>query len=199
MTHDTLPPDLQTLLDDLSRLADRSNSTAEEDTPAALLVREFLKNSWNRCEELLGKCRVLRVRPELALGVFGFEIDCPYRRKRHSGDSVELMLGPVRGRIHYRLDMFANPGQPYIAVQIDSELAYFHPNCSRQRGSLLCLGEIPPSAFPFGLDLLVETHLYPIVTYQNRRPAHPCDEEAARYFALAPEAMEGLEPVKPLY
>jgi hypothetical protein len=37
------------------------------------------------------------------------------------------------------------------------------------------------------------------LSYQNRRPHHPADFEAARYFALDPDAMSGLEPVPPLY
>jgi hypothetical protein len=41
--------------------------------------------------------------------------------------------------------------------------------------------------------------MYPIVTYQNRSPAHPLDRAAAEYFAFNPEAMDGLEPVEPLY
>jgi hypothetical protein len=46
---------------------------------------------------------------------------------------------------------------------------------------------------------LLENHVYPIVSYQNRQPTHPADIEAARYFALEPAAMQGLEPAPPLY
>ncbi len=109
------------------------------------------------------------------------------------------MPGPVSGMIYYRSDMFENPELPYIAVQINPALDYLHPNCCRRRGSLLCLGDIPAEAFPFPLDLFLESHLYPIVTYQNRQPAHAFDEEAAAYFALEPDAMDGLEPARPLY
>lgn len=131
--------------------------------------------------------------------MFRFEIDAPYKSKRGGDAPVELVPGPIRGTIHYRPDLFASPTLPHIAVQVDPDLAYFHPNCSRQRGSMICLGEIPVSEFPFPLDLLLQNHIYPILTYQNRRPAHPADLEAARYFALDEHAMDGLEPVRPLY
>jgi hypothetical protein len=132
--------------------------------------------------------------------IFRFEIDCRYKRKTGADAPVELMPGPVRGTIHFRPDILINRKTlpPPIAVEIDRSLAYFHPNYCRQQG-FLCLGEFPPSPYPFPLDLLLEDHLYPIVSYQNRRPAHPLDREAALYFALDPSAMEGLEPVEPLY
>jgi hypothetical protein len=62
----------------------------------------------------------------------------------------------------------------------------------------VCLGELPPSPYPFPLDLLLE-HLYTILTYQNYRPSHPLDLEAATYFALESDALAGLEGVQPLY
>ena len=131
--------------------------------------------------------------------MFYFEVDSPYKRKRNSSATVELVPGPVSGMIYYRSDLFANSASPYIAVQINPSLSYFHPNCCRQRGSLLCLGDIPPEAFPLPLDMLLQSHLYPIITYQNQSPLHAFDEEAAMYFALDPDAMQGLEPVRPLY
>jgi hypothetical protein len=202
MTTAGMPPEFEHIMAQLARITEAPGFDVEEETPAALLFREFLPNIWQSCQDgLLAKTSLLRVKPEPgpAPRTFQFEVDCPYKRKLRPAEPVELMPGPVRGMIHYRADMFANPDLPYIAVQIDPTLGYFHPNCSRRRGSLLCLGEIPSSAFPFPLDRLLESHLYPIVTYQNRRPAHPFDEEAARYFALEPTAMEGLEPARALY
>ena len=202
MNTEIMPLELQRIMAQLTHITEAPGPAVNEDTPAALLFREFLPNMWQSCQDgLLAKTSILRVVPEpgRAPRMFEFEVDCPYKRKLSPSAPVELMPGPVRGMIHYRADMFANPDLPYIAVQIDPTLGYLHPNCSRRRGSLLCLGEIPPTAFPFPLDLLLESHLYPIVTYQNRRPAHPFDEEAARYFALEPSAMAGLEPARALY
>lgn len=193
--------DPQRLMANLARITEVSGHNRDEDTPAAILFGELMPNIWQRCVELLRKTSVLRVEPEPGPvpRMFRFEVDCPYKRKRGPSEPVKLMPGPVRGLIHYHTDMFANPDLPYIAVQIDPTLGYFHPNCSRRRGSLLCLGEIPPAAFPFPLDLLLENHIYPIVTYQNRSPAHAFDEEAARYFACEPTAMDGLEDARALY
>jgi hypothetical protein len=202
---DTQPPqpaDLEQFLEHLARIAQHEDELPEEDTPAGILTREFLANNWAMCcDGLLSKTSVIRVFPENSPAPrrFRFEVDCPYKRKAGADAPVELMPGPVRGTIHYRPDMFLNPLAPHIAVQIDPDLAYLHPNCERRRGCLVCLGELPTSPFPFPLDLLLENHLYPILTYQNRRPAHPLDLEAARYFALDSSAMDGLEPVKPLY
>lgn len=202
MNTPTTPVDFQRLLDQLIEIRQTAGEPWDDEVPADKLMCDFLQNSWERCRDgLLRRTSILSVEPEPWLGprVYRFKINCPYKRKAGTNGPVELMPGPVSGMIHYRRDMFASPELPYIAVQIDPRLGYFHPNCSRRRGSLVCLGEIPPTAFPFALDLLLENHLYPIVTYQNRHPAHPFDEEAARYFALEPTAMQGLEPAKPLY
>lgn len=183
------------------RQAEAGSSTAD-DSPLAMIAAEFFCNNWaDACDGLLQKTRLLRVYPEWAAAprAFRFELDRPYKRKRGPEAPVELCPGPILGLIRYRADLFANPNLPYIAVQIDPTLAFFHPNCSRQRGCLVCLGDLPETLFPYPLDLLIETRLYPILTYQDRRPSHPFDLEAARYFALQPEAMEGLEPVAPLY
>jgi hypothetical protein len=191
--------DREHLLAELVRRALES-ARDEADTPASLLASDFLRNTWERCRDgLLARTRILRVERGPFPCVFQFAIDCPYKRQSMPLGPVELMPGPVRGRIHYRVDMFSSPDLPYIAVQIDPTLGYLHPNCSRRRGGLLCLGDIPPTAFPLPLDTLLENHVYPLVTYQNRRPADPFDEEAARYFALDPDAMDGLEPARPLY
>ena len=61
------------------------------------------------------------------------------------------------------------------------------------------LGDTSTLAEPAVVDNLIENHLYPIITYQNRRPSHPLDQEAARFFAIDPTAMDGLEPAAPLY
>ncbi len=174
----------------------------DDDSPLAAIAREFFTNNWSNCSDgLLKRTPTLRVYPEWSAAprVFRFELDRPYKRKRGSDSPIELCDGPICGLIHYRADLFVNPSLPYIAVQVDPDLAFFHPNCSRQRGSLVCLGELPANLFPLPLDLLLETRLYPILTYQDRKPSHPLDLEAARYFALHAEAMEGLEPVAPLY
>jgi hypothetical protein len=174
----------------------------QEDTPLSKLAREFFINNWAMSRDgLLQKTDKIRVRPEPnpAPREFRFEIATRYKRKLDSSSIVELMPGPVRGRILYRGDMFENPEPPTVAVLLDRNQSYFHPNYARKQG-ILCIGDeqnLPPGPLP--LDVLLENHIYPIVTYQNRRPAHPADLEAARYFALDPRAMEGLEPVDPLY
>lgn len=174
----------------------------DEDEPLGLLTREFFANNWSECHDgLLAKTSRIRVTPQMspAPRAFRFEIDCPYKRKLDADSPVELMPGPVLGEVIYRGDLFQDPDGPCLAVVIDQALAYFHPNYSRQRG-YLCIGELndlPPGPIP--LDRLLENHLFPIVSYQNRRPSHPADIEAARYFALEPTAMDGLEPVMPLY
>jgi hypothetical protein len=130
---------------------------------------------------------------------FRFEFDCSYKRKLGDDSPVELMPGPVCGEVIYRGDMLLNPDGPCVVVLIDRHLGYFHPNYSRRQG-FLCLGDLsnlPPGPIP--LEPLLENHVYPIVSYQNRRPAHPADIEAARYFATEPTAMQGLQPVSPLY
>ena len=173
----------------------------EEDTPIGMLTRQFFANNWLNCEEgLLRKTRRIRVRPEPspAPRAFEFEIDCPYKRQRGPNAPVELVPGPVRGAVYYRPDVFANAEDPAIAVALDRDQSFLHPNYSRDKG-FICLGELPASPFPFPLDLLLENLVYPIVSYQHRRPVHPFDLEAARYFALDPEAMQGLEPAPPLY
>ena len=194
----------QQLLEHLMAVVRQATAEAAptDDSPLALVAAEFFSNNWaDACDGLLQKTRLLRVYPEWAAAprAFRFELDRPYKRKLGPEAPVELCPGPIHGVIRYRADLFANPSLPYIAVQIDPALSFFHPNCSRQRGSLVCLGDLPENLFPYPLDLLIETRLYPILTYQDRRPSHPFDIEAARYFALQPEAMEGLEPVEPLY
>jgi hypothetical protein len=200
MTNGPAPFDLESFMQNL--LQNLGEQMAEEDDPLDCIRNEFFANSWKECcDGLLAKTSRLRVWPEVspAPRVFEFEIDTPYKRKRQEDSSVELMPGPVRGRVIYRGDMFVNPEGPCVVVLIDRTLGYFHPNYSRRNG-FLCLGDLsnlPPGPIP--LEPLLENHIYPIVSYQNRRPMHPADVEAARYFALDPSAMQGLEPVPPLY
>ncbi|MFO0819490.1 MAG: hypothetical protein U1A77_16195 [Pirellulales bacterium] len=173
-----------------------------DDDPLNQLALEFFANNWVEClEGLLTRTTRIRVWPEFspAPRAFRFEIDCPYKRKLGPESPVEWMPGPVKGEVIYRRDLFSASEGPTILVLIDRDLAFFHPNYSRARG-FLCIGEesqLPPGPIPLGRFL--ENHIYPIVTYQNRRPTHPADAEAARYFALEPTAMVGLEPVAPLY
>ena len=203
-THDQ-PESVEQLIERLSRVAHHAADLPFlefDDSPLGLISREFFANNWAECcDGLLQRTHRVRVIPEPspAPRMFRFEIDRPYKSKRAEDAPAELLPGPIRGTIHYRPDLFVNPEGPHIAVQIDPDLAFFHPNCSRQRGSLVCLGALPDNLFPFPLDMLIETRLYPILTYQDRQPSHPFDLQAAAYFALDPQAMDGLEPVEPLY
>jgi hypothetical protein len=196
-----LPQELQDYLRHVARIVDTMDDLPPEETPAGKLTREFFANNWLGCVEgLLQRTLRIRVMPHLSPApyVFRFEMDCPYKSKAGPDSPVRLQPGPVSGTIQYRPDVLINRRLPPIAVQIDRSLAFFHPNCSRQHG-FVCLGEFPPSPYPYPLDLLLENHVFPIITYQNRSPAHPLDREAAQYFALDPQAMEGLEVVEPLY
>ena len=171
-------------------------------SPLSQNALEFFANNWAATADgLLKKTDRIRVLPEQSPAplAFDFEIDTPYKRKQGPESTVELMPGPVRGRIFYRADMFENPGGPQAAVMIDPLLGYFHPNYDGNRG-ILCYGD--PRNLPNGplqLGPLLENQIYPVLSYQNRRPSHPLDLEAARYFALDPAAMNGLEPPQPLY
>ncbi len=170
---------------------------ADEDSPTMELSRQFLRNTLAECQAgLLKKSSRVRVVPEYSPfpRTFRFEFDLPFKSKE-ADQPVQLKPGPLRGTIFYRRDLFVNFDIPSVAVALDPEQHFFHPNFSRQHG-MICLGEIPPGPYP--LDILLENHLYPILSYQNRRPTHPADLEAARYFALDPDAMVGLE-VQPLY
>jgi len=169
------------------------------DTPLGQMTREFLTNTWETClGGLLQRTERIRVVPEPlpAPRVFNFEMNLPFKSKRGRDEPITLEPGPIRGKVIYRPDLLANLHLPSVAVRLDPGLGYLHPNYSRQH-DLICLGDLPPGPFP--LDALLENHLYPILSYQNRRPVHPADIEAAQYFALDPEAMSGLEPVLPLY
>ncbi|MBI4881885.1 MAG: hypothetical protein HY812_19830 [Planctomycetes bacterium] len=162
------------------------------------LAADFFENSWSACRDgLLARTSRIQVAPlDLpAPTCFAFVLETPYKRKLSPGAPVELDPGPLAGRILYRPDPFSPDPGPRIAVAIDNP-GFFHPNFSRRHG-LLCLGNLPPGLCP--LDQLIEHHLYPILTYQVRRPSDPADAEAARYFALDPEALNGLRRPAPLY
>jgi hypothetical protein len=193
--------DMQEMLDRLARLAAVHDDLPDSSTPLGMLTREFLRNTYDNCVSgLLVKTKRIRVIPEPAPTprVFHFEMDLPYKRKLGPDAPVELMPGPIRGAIIYRPDMFANLHEPSVAVRLDPSMAYFHSNFSRRHG-LVCLGDTTEFRGPIDLELLLENHLYPILTYQNRTPSHTADVEASRYFALDPDAMTGLEPAPPLY
>jgi len=183
------------------RIAENQDAP-DEDDPLVRLTLELFANNWAECRDgLLTRTPRIRVWPELSAAprAFRFEIDCPYKRKLGPDSPVEWMPGPVKGEIIYRRDLLSYTEGPSVVVLLDRDLCYFHPNYSRARG-FLCIGDetnLPPGPLPLGRFL--ENHIFPIVSYQNRRPTHPADIEAARYFALDPNAMSGLEPVEPLY
>ncbi len=187
------------MLEQLARLLQGQDDLPPADTPLGEMTREFLGNSWKTCRDgLLQRTERIRVVPEpmAAPRMFKFEMELPFKSKRGPDDPITLEPGPIRGMVIYRPDLLANLHLPSVAVRLDPALGYLHPNYSRQH-NLICLGDLPPGPFP--LDSLLENHIFPILSYQNRRPVHPADIEAAQYFALDPDAMSGLEPVMPLY
>lgn len=195
-------------LQHLAHLAMLSDDLPDPATPLGQLTREFLRNSWESCRDgLLARTQRIRVQPELnpfspdpdpVPRVFRFEIDLPFKHQRRPGGPIELAPGPIRGSVIYRANMLSNLDEPSVAVRLDPALGLVHPNFSREH-ALLCLGQTTDFQGPIPLDVLLGNHVFPIVSYQNRHPEHPADLEAARYFALDPEAMVGLEPVSPLY
>lgn len=194
-------PDIAALLEQLARLAGLTDDLPDPATPLGQMTREFLTNTWADCRDgLLARTQRIRVLPEPkpVPRMFHFEIDLPYKRKLRPDAQVELAPGPIRGMVIYRPDLLANLHEPGVAVRLDPSMALLHPNYSRALG-LVCLGDTTEFQGPIPLDVLLANHLYPLLSYQNRRPHHPADLEAAHYFALDPEAMTGLEPVPPLY
>lgn len=194
-------PNTEEVMRRVSRILAMGDDLPPAGTALGDLTRDFLRNNWETyCETFRDRDSRVRVIPEPreTPRTFRFEIDLPYKSKPHRDAPVELQPGPIHGMVIYRPDMFSNLEEPCVAVRLDPAMAYFHPNFSRQHG-LVCLGPIVQFKGPILLDLLVENHLYPILSYQNRRPHHPADFEAARYFAMNPDAMDGLEPVPPLY
>jgi hypothetical protein len=192
-------PPIDRMLDLLLKLVAGDDQLPDPDTPLGKITREFFEHNWADCKHgLLARTTRIRVEPGHPVwpALFRFEMDLPYKRKLGPQAPVELQPGPISGLIIYRPDLFSHLDQPAVAVRLDETPGFLHPNYSRAH-RLLCLGEIPNGAFP--LDALLETHLFPILSYQNRRPSHAADHESAMYFALDPLAMVGLEPVDPLY
>lgn len=194
-----LPSDeLMQNLAQVVRNAEGSIAPPEDDSPLARMTAEFHANSYaTYLAGPLARSERIDVVPATLPSPtrFSFSVGVRFKRKLGEGHPVELDPGPVRGRIFYRPNLlFPEPG-PAIAVAIENP-GFFHPNFSRRHG-LLCLGSLPGGPYP--LDQLIEHHLYPILSYQVRNPSDPADPEAARYFALDPEAMHGLQPVPPLY
>jgi hypothetical protein len=202
MTDHRLQTDnVQALLARLMQLAGVTDDLPDPATPLGQMTREFLTHSWETCRDgLLAKTDRIRVLPEPqpAPRTFQFEMDLPYKRKLNRDAPIELAPGPIRGMVIYRPDLLANLHEPCVAVRLDQSMGLLHPNYSRDLG-LVCLGDTTEFQGPIPLDVLLANHLYPILSYQNRTPRHPADIEAARYFALDPDAMTGLEPVPPLY
>lgn len=194
-------PDIERLLMELAEMAASTDDLPDPNTPLGRMTREFLIHNWEECRDgLLTKTDRIRVRPDRmpAPRTFEFEMDLPYKRKPGRAALVELSRGPIRGLVIYRPDLLANLHEPGVAVRLDPSMDFFHPNFSREM-HLLCLGSTTDFQGPIPLDVLLANHLYPVLSYQNRRPHHPACLEAARYFALEPDAMTGLEPVEPLY
>ena len=191
---------LEEILERLQRLQDLDDILPGEDSPLGQTTKEFFINSWvNARDGLLTKTPKMRVYPTSsgpAPRVFRFELETSYKSKRSRDSEVELVEGHLRGTIRYRADIFlADPNEPSVGVFLDPDQHFFHPNFSRSHG-ILCLGDAPSG--PYELADLLED-LYWILTYQNRNSSDPADPEAARYFALHPDAMKGLEDVSPLY
>lgn len=198
---DAHAPDIDHLLQQLAAMAGITDDLPSPDTPLGRMTREFLIHGWEACRDgLLTKTKRIRVWPDPmpVPRTFEFEMDLPYKRKPRPDAPVELAPGPIRGLVIYRPDLLANLHEPGVAVRLDPSMGFFHPNFSRELG-LVCLGDTTEFQGPIPLDVLLANHLYPVLSYQNRRPHHPACLEAARYFALDPEAMTGLEPVAPLY
>jgi hypothetical protein len=169
-----------------------------DDTPLGRLTRDLFANNWHNAQQgILSLTRRVRVVPEPSPWPcqFRFRIDRPYKRNASAESPVELHPGPIRGTIIYRTDLLVADGEPGIAVALDLDQAFFHPNVSRRHG-LVCLGDLPDG--PFELNDLIP-HLYSILSYENRTPTHPLNVEASVYFTCHRDALEGLLPVEPLY
>lgn len=191
-------PTLEELLEQLACII-ADDDLPPGDSPLSTLMRMFCQSNWENMQTGLLR-RTDRIRMTAERGDFPrrfrFDIDLPFKRKLGPHAPVELMPGPIRGVIIYRPNLYAYPSEPAIAVRLDRTPGFFHANYSRSR-HLLCLGHIPPG--PFELNVFVESHLYPILSYQNQVLSDAFDSEAAAYFATHPDALSGLRPVPPLY
>ena len=186
-------------LQSLHRLAALDDLSPDPDDPLGRESVEFFTHNWKNARDgLLSKTSKIRVQPNVPVPdprVFFFEMDIPYKRKLPSSDAtVELVDGPIRGTIRYRADILtADREEPTIGVFLDPEQHFYHQNYFSRFG-LVCIGVNPPQALG---DLL--EYLYWILTYDNTSTSDAADRDAARYFALDPDAMKGLENVEPLY
>jgi len=190
--------DVEQLMGQLRQIVETHQSKLDEANPLARVESEYLHNNWVNCRDgLLKRTSKIRVWPEPspAPRSFHFEVDCPFKSKNSPDSPVQLQPGPVRGNVIYRYDLFEHIELPSVAVVLDPEQSFFHPNYSRQFG-VLCLGNLPEG--PLALDALLP-YMYSILTYDNRHPAHAADKEAAYYFGFDPDAMTGLVPAQPLY
>ncbi len=186
------PPAFLGFLEHLLGLAER---LPDECTELGRLTREWLKSNWEDAREgLLARSTRLRVRPAHgpAPTLFRFEIERAFKRRASDG-SIELASGPITGTIAYRPDLFTALDQQSFLVLVDTDLALLHPNV---RDGLMCLGDLP--AGPYALDRLL-LQVYAVLSYENRSTSSALDPQAARYFATAPDALEGLQPVQPLW
>ena len=190
---------IEELLAQLSSLVDQRALLPDRNTAVGETTFAFFENNWAEARDgLLARTDRIRVEP-LQSGPspyeFRFEMDLPYKSKAPSGD-IELVEGPIRGRVRYRPDLFTAPeNEASIVVLIDRSHSLVHPNYSRSHG-ICCIGGIPTG--PFSLDALL-MHVFSILSYQNTSVTDPADLAAAAYFATDPDAMTGLEKVEPLY
>lgn len=193
---------LEHVLEHLMQMALSREDLPEEDTPAGRLARQFFSHTWAQCRDgLLKRTEKIRMVPEHSAVPhrFRFEIDTRYVRKFGPDAEIETIDGTVFGQILYAPNLFENFDEgPSIAVLIDRELGYYSPNYCQKRG-VLCIGDHTQLPAVLPLDDFVESHLFPILSYQNVKPSHPLDPAAAKYFAMDPNALDGLQPVAPLY
>lgn len=168
------------------------------DGPRGRAARDFFNGNWTNAQALLSRTERIRVvpdDPDCPRG-FRFEVRTPFLRKRRAFSDVELMPGPIRGRIFYHSDpLGASSEVPRVVVLLDGDQALLHPNHSRRFG-ILCLGHLAPE--PIELTRLLP-HLYAILTYENMSLAEPADPEAAAYFGNHPDPLRGLPMAEPLY